>query len=86
MTTFDAFGNQHDEPIKLTLGRMSIYVRLSADQQATPQQFDFSRNITPAAWISYRGSYEGDLGTLTDGTMENIHHGNLWKSSDGHFV
>ncbi len=91
VTIFDAFGNQHDEPItngkiKLTIGQMPTYVRLSADQQATPQQFDFGRNIAPAARFSYSGSYEGDIGTLTNGIMENIHHGHPWGGSDGRFV
>ena len=91
VTLFDAFGNQSSAAIesgkvKLTIGQMPTYVRLTAAQQANPVPVDYGRNIASSATFSYSGRYEGDMAWLSNGIIENFHAGHPWGGTNGQFI
>jgi hypothetical protein len=84
----DAWGNRRTQAVvngqvRLSIGQLPCYLRLTPGQTVTPATLDLGRNIAASATISYSGSCSGDLSWLTNGIIESYHAGNPLGGTGG---
>jgi hypothetical protein len=84
----DAWGNTSKILVaggkaKLMIGQLPTYVRLSRGQTATPQSWDFGRNLAVRASFAYTGGSRSDNALLNNGILETYHSGNPNGDTNG---